>query len=273
MTRRDPSRHAGAIDGEETLVGGTANRGLVVRVGDTVRRPLRQHSASTHALLRHLESVGFTGVPRFLGIDSRGREMLTFIEGQAVIPPYPGWALSDGALASVATLMREFHDATVGFDATGLEWSARVPPQHRDGLVVSHNDPNLDNVLFRDGRAVALIDFDLTAPGSRVWDVACASRLWAPLRPDTDIDDERRGQSLRRLRLFVDSYGLDHAARTAVLDAVVTCHDWTYQIVSGGAAAGNLSFQEYWSRGGAARAARARAWYDEVAEDLSAVLG
>ena len=79
------------------------------------------------------------------------------------------------------------------------------------GELVSHNDPNLDNIVFRDGRAVALIDFDLASPGSRVWDVACAARLWAPLRPDRYIDDARRGRALARFRLFVDSYGLGRA--------------------------------------------------------------
>jgi len=81
----------GGREAEHTLMGGTANRGLVVRVGDTVRRPLRPAFASTHALLVHLEAVGFAGAPRWLGIDAQGREVLTFVEGEAVLPPYPAW--------------------------------------------------------------------------------------------------------------------------------------------------------------------------------------
>lgn len=253
---------------EETLAGGTANRGLVVRVGDTVRRPLRDRSASTHALLRHLESVGFEGAPRFLGVDTAGREVLTYVEGRAALPPYPAWGLTDVALDSVAVLLREFHDATASFDPRGLTWTAAVPPEHRDGAVVSHNDPNLDNVLFRDGRAVALIDFDLSAPGSRLWDVACAARLWAPLRPDDDIDDTRRGSSLSRLRRFVDTYGLSGRERGLVLDTVIASHEWTYRIVRRGAESGSIPFREYWQRGGAERAARARAWYDHDARRI-----
>lgn len=256
----------------ETLVGGTANRGLVIRVGDTVRRPMRDRSPSTHALLRHLEAVGFDGAPRLLGIDTAGREVLTYVEGQAVLPPYPAWGLSDRALDSVAQLLRDFHDATASFDPDGLAWTAEVPPQHRDGTVVSHNDPNLDNVLFRGGRAVALIDFDLSSPGSRLWDVACAARLWAPLRPDGDIDDARRGRSLRRLRRFVDAYGLPGPDRARLLDTIVASHEWTYRIVSGGADDGNIPFREYWARGGADRAARARAWYDRAAPRIRAAL-
>jgi hypothetical protein len=84
-----------ARDPEEIpLAGGVDNLGSVVRVGDTVRRPQRPTSAATHALLRHLESVGFEGAPRLLGVDEQGREVLSYIEGSAVLPPYPDWALT-----------------------------------------------------------------------------------------------------------------------------------------------------------------------------------
>ena len=63
--------------GEVVLPGGFTNAGRVTRVGDTVRRPRRPTSPSTWALLDHLERVGFDGAPRFLGLDDRGREMLS----------------------------------------------------------------------------------------------------------------------------------------------------------------------------------------------------
>jgi phosphotransferase family enzyme len=63
------------------------------------------------------------------------------------------------------------------------------PPPPFAGELVSHNDLNLDNVVFGDGRAVSLIDFDLAGLGSPVWDVACAARLWAPLRPNRWNDE------------------------------------------------------------------------------------
>jgi Ser/Thr protein kinase RdoA (MazF antagonist) len=47
--------------------------------------------------------------------------------------------------------------------------------------------------VFRDGRAVALIDFDLAGPGSAIWDFAAAARYWAPLQDERDITDSRRG--------------------------------------------------------------------------------
>lgn len=247
-------------ENEQVLVGGTANRGLVVRVGDTVRRPVRPESGSTHALLRHLEGVGFTGAPRFLGHDSSGREVLSFIEGTAALSPYPAWALDDRALVTVASLLRAYHDAAEGFGGGDLPWSVTVSAPYRTGSVVCHGDPNLDNVVFREGRAVGLIDFDLAAPGSRLWDVAAAMRLWAPLRAEEDIQDSRAGRVVERATTFVDAYGLSRADRRHLVEAVLAHHDWAYEIVRSSAVAGHRHFAEYWHRGGAARAVRSREW-------------
>lgn len=247
---------------EVELTGGTANQGLVVRVGDTVRRPRRPTTPATHALLRHLEDVGFDGAPRLLGIDDRGREVLSYVPGTAIAPPYPPWSLTGPALESVARLLRRYHEAVESFDATGLAWQLPVPERFRTGLV-SHNDPNMDNVVFRDGVAVALIDFDLAGPGSRVWDVAAAARLWSPLRPDGDIGDVRRGHSLERLRAFVDAYGLGDRDRELVAEAVQPNHTWCYDNVRRHAEAGHGGFSAFWRGGGADLAVRVQQWFAE----------
>ena len=257
---------------EVPLRGGIANQGLVFRVGETVRRPLRPTSSATHALLRHLAEVGFDGAPRFLGLDPQGREVLSYIPGDAVVQPYPSWALTDAAIVSVAGLLRRYHEAVSTFDPAPHTWpESPPPPPFRTGLVC-HNDPNLDNVVFRDGEAVALIDFDLARPGSRLWDLAAASRLWAPLRRDIDIQDARRGRALGRFRVFVDAYGLVGADRDRLVDAVISNHDWLYGIVSRGAENGNPGFVEYWRTGAADRAGRTRRWYVRNARLLRAAL-
>jgi hypothetical protein len=152
-----------------------------------------------------------------------------------VTPPYPAWALTDAALVSVATLLRRYHAAAATFDPAPYRWPASPPEPFTGGLVL-HNDPNLDNVVFRHGRAVALIDFDLASPGTRVWDVAAAARLWAPLRQDADVRDARHGRVLHRFRLFADAYGLTEAERAVLVDAVIANHDWLYEV--GGPAPG-----------------------------------
>jgi hypothetical protein len=244
---------------EVPLDGGFTNAGLVARVGDTVRRPQRSTSAATHALLEHLERVGFEGAPRFLGVDDRGREVLSYIPGRAVIPPYPDWALTDDALVSVARLVRGYHDAVKSFDAGGHAWPRSVPARFR-GDIISHNDPNLDNVIFSAGRAVALIDFDLASPGSAVWDVACAARLWAPLRDERDAPDQVRGLALARLRTFVDAYGLPRRDRARVVDAMVDAHEWCYDVVRAAVANGHETFERVWRDGGCTRAERTVTW-------------
>jgi len=245
---------------EIQLHGGTANRGLVVRQGDTVRRPLRPTSAATHALLGHLEDIGFDGSPRLLGIDSQDREVLTYIPGEAVTPPYPAWSLTDEVLCSVAQLLRRYHEAAAGFDAAARQWTW-VPPAVFDGGLACHNDLNLDNVIFRNNQAVALIDFDLASRGTVAWDVAGAIRLWAPLRPDIYISDSRRGQSLARLRTFVEAYGAPDLDPEHLVWAVRLNHDWMYRLIQDGAKEGNLGFADYW-RQAARRVAATRTWYD-----------
>lgn len=257
---------------EVLLAGGFTNAGLVTRAGDTVRRPQRPTSSATHALLVHLERVGFDGAPRFLGIDESGREVLSFIEGEAAIGPSPDWALTDEALASVAELLRRYHDAAASFDAAGHRWGRPVPPAFR-GDVVSHNDPNLDNVVFSGGRAVALIDFDLAGPGSAVWDVACAARMWVPLCDERDTPGRLRGGSLSRLRTFVDAYGLARRERSRVVDAAIETHDWCYDIVREAVTDGHQTFLGVWRDGGEQRAERTRSWIAAHGEHMRAALG
>jgi len=65
---------------EERLTGGSIS--AVAKVGDTVRRNAGPWTPAVHALLRHLEAVGFDGAPRVLGIDGQGREVLSYVPGE-----------------------------------------------------------------------------------------------------------------------------------------------------------------------------------------------
>ena len=254
----------------EPLAGATANRGLVVRVGDTVRRPIAPCWPATHALLAHLAAVGFDGAPRVLAASS-GTEILTYMHGQAAVPPLAGKVLADAALVSVADLLRRYHRAVASFDPAGYRWPRPIPATFRTGLV-SHNDVHPANLVFRRGRAVALIDFDWAGPGSAVWDFAAAARYWAPLQPDRDITDDRQGRALERFRIFLDVSGLSRAGRRQVAEALVANHDWTYAIVTEAAAAGHEGFADHW-RTVEEPAARARRWCVRHRRDLLAAAG
>jgi Phosphotransferase enzyme family len=249
------------------MPGGTANRGLVIRVGDTVLRPTAPCRPATHALLAHLSAVGFDGAPRVLAVNA-ATETLTYIDGQAAVPPLPADTLTDAALVSVAELLRRYHMAAASFDPAGYRWPRPIPARFRAGLV-SHNDVYPANLVFRDGRAVALIDFDLAGPGSAAWDFAAAARSWAPLEDDQDITDCRQGRALERFRIFVHASGLTRAERGHVAEMVIANHDWTYAIVTEAAAAGHQGFADHW-RAIAEPAARARRWCQRHQRDLLA---
>ena len=97
---------------DEVLAGEVANAGAVRRRGDVVVRPSTAHSPTIHTFLRALRTTWFTGAPEPLALKG-AEEELRFVEGDVALPPYPAWVQSDDALASVARLLRRFHDASV----------------------------------------------------------------------------------------------------------------------------------------------------------------
>ena len=97
------------MDDEERPLGGGRFTGGIVRVGDTVRRPLSGDHALQQGLLLHLERKGFLATPRFLGMDRLGREILSFLPGD--VPDELGH-FSDAQLVEASALLRRFHDAT-----------------------------------------------------------------------------------------------------------------------------------------------------------------
>jgi hypothetical protein len=198
--------------------------------------------------------------------------VLSYVPGSAVVEPYPGWALTDAALISVARLLRTYHDAVATFDPSAHSWAPALPRRYVENFV-SHNDVNLDNVVFRAERAVALIDFDLAGPGSRAWDVACAVRLWAPLRPRAHIADPRRGREFERLRLFVDSYGMNDSERADVAEGVQQNYLWFYDLIKSSAAAGHPGFTELWTVKTMPRAQATAQWHAENKPTIRAALG
>lgn len=228
------------------LPGGTANRGRVIRVGDTVHRPSGTYTPAVHALLRHLADAGFAGAPRVLRANEH-TEVLGYIEGSAATEPLADWALSTDALVSVGVLLREYHEHAASFASTSLPWQRHVP-ERWCGSLVSHNDVNPANVIFRDGRAVALIDFDLAAPGTPAFDLAVTACFWAPLRDPDDVPDRRRDRRLERFRLLLGSYGADARLRSEVVDALPEANSWIADIIADAARVGHPAFGALWDR-------------------------
>ncbi len=176
-------------DREIPLTGGRQTQGIV-RVGGTVRRPTGPNSPFVHDLLRYLEAVGFSGAPRLLGVDERGREVLSFVEGE-VTHGSRGSSPSETRLVKVAALIRQFHDATAGSAlAAGAE-------------IVAHNELGPHNTVFIGVEPVAFIDWDDAGPGTRLFDLANA--IWCFV----DVGDGGGPvkEQARRIRLMCDAYG------------------------------------------------------------------
>ena len=166
---------------EEVLAGGVANAGAVTRIGEHVLRPANSHSESIHKFLRALRAAGFDGASMPVGFDADGRERLVFLEGDVAVPPFPAWVQTDASLISAAILMRRFHEASRRIDlAEGSTWS-REMADPTDGSIVCHNDVCWENVVFRDGQAVGLLDWDYAARGRPVHDLASFARMCIPV--------------------------------------------------------------------------------------------
>jgi aminoglycoside phosphotransferase (APT) family kinase protein len=256
------------------LEGGDVNVGenVVVRVGDTVRRPVGPHTPAVHALLCHFERVGFDGAPRVHGIDDHGREILSFVEGEAALAPVPA---DDETLAALGRLLRRMHDAQAGLvlprDARWHDGPLRPPP----GPLVCHNDLFPPNVILRDGAPVALIDWDLAAPAPLLYDIASAANFWVPLAHDARAErwglvTDRHGE---RLRLLCDAYGVNAEQRRELLDVVAHRNEMGYEIhARWGGAERRPGWREMWDRGSGDEILARTAWFEGHRGELLAFL-
>jgi hypothetical protein len=246
---------------DEILAGGLGNEGRVVRSGDEVRRPAGPWTPAVHELLRHLESAGFSGAPRVLGL-AAGVERLGFLAGDVAVPPFPAWSASDDLLVSVAQLQRRLHEAVADFHpGPGAIWGHQPPPREFAGALVCHNDICLENVVVTGGRAIAFIDFDFAHPVDRVWDVAIALRHWVPMRDPGDIDEHRAHvDPVARCRLFLAAHGLDARERERTLDALLSFLDRAVDYVRARAEAGHSGHAAEWNSGYRERNRRAHRW-------------
>ena len=110
-------------------------------------------------------------------------------------PPEP-WACTDDVVAGIGRLVRRLHDASAGWvPPPELAWFGRhtameLPADLADLVgppeLVAHCDVTPQNVVFRDGRPAALVDFDLARPTRRVLDLLTTAMWWVPLQHPAD---------------------------------------------------------------------------------------
>lgn len=221
---------------ETPLPGGHMTDG-VVRVGDTVRRPLRASWTAVHGLLQHLEHVGFDGAPRLLGVDEHGREILTFHPGTMLIESLSDLS-DDAGYARYARLIAAFHDAASTFDLPpDAIWSedARDPA---GGSRILHGDLGPWNVVAGEDRWV-IIDWDGAAPGRLEWELAYVLQVSVPYFPGLGLTDD---EVVRRTKLFADNYGMTEPLLARTLDLVPQRCRATLDLITTRAATGDPAF-------------------------------
>ncbi|MFI0898690.1 phosphotransferase enzyme family protein [Streptomyces sp. NPDC020983] len=259
----------------EELAGGLANAGAVFRRGDVVDRPAPRTARALHAHLRALHERGFTGAPTPVQLTGDGREQLTYLPGDVALPPFPAWVMTDDALASVGRLLRRLHDAAARIPVDqGADWPRELADP-AGGTLLCHNDVCPENVVFRDGRAAAFIDFDLAAPGRPLWDVAMTARYWVPvLDPATATTQYPTAPDpFARLRVLADAYGLPPEDRTALPALVEEATAAGRAFVTARLAAGDPAYvRAHAELGGWERWDRLQAWQAAHRERFVAAL-
>jgi Ser/Thr protein kinase RdoA (MazF antagonist) len=231
----------------ETPLSGGNMTGEVVRVGDTVRRPAGPWTPAVHALLTHLHAVGFRGAPRPLGMDERGREVLTYLPG---VVPWPDLDLlgPEDGLRRVARLIRDLHDAVADFTPPpDARWQVLIPAEVPAGSagIIAHHDLAPWNLVVRDERW-AFIDWDVAAPGSREWDLAYAMRGFVPLTANPAY---RRDDAAARLGVFADAYGLSERQRTDLVPMLARRAAAMHDLLADGSARGVSPWARLWREG------------------------
>jgi len=223
-----------------------------VRVGQTVRRPTGPWTPAVHSLLRHLERAGYQGAPRALGFDEKGREILSYIPGEAASgDTVPSYVWTQQTLISVAQMLRHYHEAAASFTPpASAEWQI-VDIGPKEFEVICHNDLAPWNTIFRDGSPVAFIDWDLASPGLRVWDAAFVLWHFVPMYGDEKCSrlgcattlDERA----RRARSFCDASGFPPSK--SLISAVIQRQKRARQRIRTLADQGHASYVGLWQSG------------------------
>lgn len=204
----------------EYLQGGRENK--IALIDEHIHRPSGFWSKSVHALLNHVRQKGFLAVPKPLGFDEDGNEVLTFLSGEVGNYPLSEAASSIEALTSAALLLRSYHEMTVSFLSEKQGEYSWLLPTQEPAEVICHGDFAPYNVVLNGNKAVGIIDFDTAHPAPRVWDIAYAVYRWAPLKNPKNPDSFGNLEAqIQRASLFCDTYDLSAEQRLNLVAVMI----------------------------------------------------
>ena len=158
----------------------------------------------------------------------------------------PDQVRSDEVLVAFAGFIRQFHDLGASYvkNLKGNEpWMLESPS---NAETMCHGDLAPYNTVFRGKDIVGLIDFDTLHPGSRLWDLSYAIYRWIPLMSDDNPESfGHKDDKIRRLDLFVQSYGQDQIDRDEILPWVIRRLEYLIDFMTREATNGNEVFKTH----------------------------
>lgn len=182
----------------------------IVKIGNKVHRPTEFWQPAVHDLLYYLQSVNFPYSPRVFGIDDKGREVLSYFDGES---GKEGWKqiTSDEGLRKYAKFLRAYHDAVSNYKPSDeLEW-ANGAKGLKAGQIICHGDFGPWNIAWKDGEPVGILDWDLAHPNSQEYDILYALEYSAPFRDDKAAIKSHHFEAVpdrkRRIKIFLEAYG------------------------------------------------------------------
>ncbi|QZX49476.1 phosphotransferase [Mycoplasma sp. E35C] len=135
----------------------------VIRINDTVRRPKHHNDELVYDVLNFFEKQNFKYAPKFLGIDSKHRNIFSYIDGYC----FDEVGFTDQKhLIEILNITKEFHTLSKKYT--------------QSNKVICHNDISPLNVVFDNNlsKINGIIDWDSVSIDHNWLDVCYILILW-----------------------------------------------------------------------------------------------
>lgn len=223
------------------LKGGRENK--IYKKDNCIYRPAEEWTKNIHSFLKYLHSVGFNKVPFPFGINDKGIEILSYVDGTVYNDLLPEEVKSDEALMSVARILKEFHDYGSEYVKMMNNTEKWMFCKREPVETMCHGDFAPYNIAIDGREVIGIIDFDTLHPGPRMWDIAYALYRWIPLMAPSNIESfGTEEDKKRRLKVFLNTYEIISSQEKEVINSVIKRLEYLIDYMNQEAQDGNETF-------------------------------